>query len=69
MCWILLGLVIDVPLEGGLSTAPLIRAVQALLDFLYLAQYPVHTDDTLELLESTLTTFHANKDVFVDLGI
>ena len=27
MCRILLGLVVDAPLEGGLSSAPLIRAV------------------------------------------
>ncbi len=69
MCRILLGLVVDAPLEGGLSSAPLIRAVRALLDFLYLAQYPVHTDETLELLENALAVFHDNKEIFVDLGI
>lgn len=41
----------------------------ALLNFLYLAQYPVHTDETLELLENALASFHDNKDIFVDLGI
>ena len=48
MCRILLGLVIDNPLPGGLSNAWLLRAVRALLDFVYLARYPVHTDETLE---------------------
>ena len=69
MSRILLGLVIDCPLPGGLSNPRLIRAVQALLDFIYLAQYPVHTDKTLALLEDALNHFHDNKDIFVDLGI
>ena len=69
MARILLGLIIDVRLDDGMSNVRLIRAVRALLDFLYLAQYPVHTDDSLELLEDALQRFHDNKDVFVDLGI
>ncbi|KAF8065173.1 hypothetical protein FPV67DRAFT_1653931 [Lyophyllum atratum] len=69
MCRILLGLIIDAPLPNGLSSARLLSAVRAMLDFLYLAQYPVHTDKTLELLEDALEDFHKNKDIFVDLGI
>ena len=69
MCRILLGLIIDIPLPGGLSNVRLIRAVRAVLDFLYLAQYPVHTDETLETLEDSLAHFHQSKDIFVDLGI
>ncbi|TBU37260.1 hypothetical protein BD309DRAFT_995194 [Dichomitus squalens] len=66
---ILLGLVIGLPLPGGLSSARLVRATRALLDFLYLAQYPIHTTRTLDLLEEHLQAFHANKSIFVDLGI
>jgi hypothetical protein len=69
MSRILLGLVIDAPLPDGLSNVRLIRAVRALLDFLYLAKYPVHTDETLELLEDSLEQFHDNKEIFVDLDI
>ena len=69
MCRILLGLVIDARLKSNMSNRRLIRAVRALLDFLYLAQYPIHTDTTLELLEDALKCFHANKDIFVDLGL
>ena len=69
MCRILLGLVLDIPLPDGISSAPLVRCVRALLDFLYLAQYPVHTDETLEVLEDALNRFHENKYIFVDLGI
>ena len=69
MCRFLLSLVIGLPLRGGLSPVRLVRAVRAILDFLYLAQYPAHTSDTLILLQNALRRFHANKAVFVDLGI
>ncbi|RPD62619.1 hypothetical protein L226DRAFT_458001 [Lentinus tigrinus ALCF2SS1-7] len=66
---ILLGLIIDLRLPNGVSPARIVRATRAILDFLYLAQYPTHTTQTLCLLDDALTAFHANKDVFVDLGI
>jgi hypothetical protein len=69
MCRILMGLVIGVPLDGGLSSARLLRCVRALLDFLYLAQYPIHTEETLRLLDDALKRFHASKDIFIELGI
>ncbi|KAJ8456588.1 hypothetical protein ONZ51_g12036 [Trametes cubensis] len=69
MCRFLLGLIIGLPLPGGMSPARLLRAVRALLDFLYLAQYPAHTSESLELLKDALRRFHANKAIFVDLGI
>ena len=69
MCGILLGLIIDLPIPGGWNTTRLVRAVRALLDFLYLAQYQSHTSDTLEQLHDALSVFHNNKDIFVDLGV
>ena len=69
MCRILLRLVINIPLTGGCSNVRLIQAVRAVLDFLYLAQYPVHTDETLEMLEDALARFHQAKDIFINLGI
>ncbi|CDO77553.1 hypothetical protein BN946_scf184912.g52 [Trametes cinnabarina] len=69
MCRFLLGLLIGLPLPNGMSPVRLLRAVRALLDFLYLAQYPAHTTQTLELLKEALRRFHANKAIFVDLGI
>jgi hypothetical protein len=69
MCRILLGLVVDLKLPGNRSPLPLIRAVRALLDFLYLAQYPLHTSETLRLLRKSLKLFDENKHIFVDLGI
>ncbi|KAH8978805.1 hypothetical protein EDB86DRAFT_3067224 [Lactarius hatsudake] len=69
MCWILLGLVIELPLPSGGSSARVIRTVRALLDFLYLAQLPSHTSETLLRLEASLARFHEDKDVFIDLGV
>lgn len=69
ICRFLLGIVIGIQLPGNLSNARLTRAVRAILDFLYLAQYPCHTDQTLALLDDALTRFHNNKDIFLDLGI
>ena len=69
MSHILMGLILDAPLLGGLSNVHLVYAVRALLDFLYLAQYLVHTDETLQLLEDSLQRFHDNKSIFVDLDI
>lgn len=65
----LLGLVIGLPLPGGQSPARLVRALRGLLDFLYLAQYPVHSTETLALLKDALLRFHENKSIFVELGI
>src|ERR1700679_1652002 len=64
MCRILIGLVLDCRLPHGLSNVRLIRVVRALLDFVYLAQYPFHTDETLVLVDDTLNLFHENKSIF-----
>lgn len=69
MCRILLGLIIGLPLPNGVSASRLVRATRAMLDFLYYAQYPTHTTTTLTLLDNALKAFHANKGIFIDLGI
>ena len=69
MCKILLGLIVDLSLPSGGDTARILRTARALLDFLYLAQLPSHTANTLLRLEESLVRFHDNKDVFLDLGV
>ncbi|KAH9049439.1 hypothetical protein EDB84DRAFT_1666988 [Lactarius hengduanensis] len=69
ICRFLLGLIIDLAIPGGQLPSRVIRAVRALLDFVYLAQYPSHTRQTLQRLEECLARFHENKDVFIDLGV
>jgi hypothetical protein len=69
MCAILLGLIIDLPLPSALNSSRLIKAVRALLDFLYLARFTSHTDETIRRLEDSLAAFHNNKAIFIDLGV
>jgi hypothetical protein len=69
ICRILLGLIINLPLPDGHVPSRILRAVRSLVDFWFLAQYRSHTKDTLCRLEESLGRFHANKAVFVDLGI
>jgi hypothetical protein len=69
MCQILLGLILDIPLADGVSNIPLQQAVRAILKFVFLAQYPIHSTITLRMMEAALTSFHHNKHIFVSLGI
>lgn len=74
ICQFLLALVIDAVPIGQPQNASeirhrLLRSLRGLLDFLYLAQYPIHSTTTLELMEDALARFHADKDVFIELGV
>ncbi|KAG1758018.1 hypothetical protein EDB19DRAFT_1936650 [Suillus lakei] len=69
ICCFLLGIIIDIRLPNNMSSARLLRAVCDLLDFLYLAQYPCHSSETLIFLDETLNLFHDNKDIFINLSI
>jgi hypothetical protein len=69
MCQILLGLVINIRLPNNLSNIPFIKAIRGILDFLYLAQYSVHTSETLNLMEEALASFHWHKQIFIQLGL
>lgn len=42
---------------------------RALLDFIYLAQYPTHDDTTLKYMTDALELFHKHKNVLMELGI
>jgi hypothetical protein len=69
ICRFLLGLIVGIPLPGNRSPSCLVCAVRAIIDFLYLAQYPVHTSHTLDMMDKALDQFHQNKSIFIDLGI
>ena len=69
VCRILLGVVVDLPLPGNRSPVRLNQAVHALLDFVYLSQYPVHTSETLDALDNALHWFHKTKDIFIELEV
>ncbi|KAH9033542.1 hypothetical protein EDB85DRAFT_1890215 [Lactarius pseudohatsudake] len=57
MCWILLGLIVDLPLPSGQVTSRIVRSL------------PSQTTDTMTRLNEALAQFHSNKAVFVDLGV
>ena len=69
MCQILLGLIINLPLADGSSSAWVLKATCSLLDYLYLAQLPSQMTNMIKCLEQSLVTFHQNKNVFIDLGV
>ncbi|KAG1801292.1 uncharacterized protein BJ212DRAFT_1450065 [Suillus subaureus] len=69
ICHFLLGIIIDIQLPNHLAPSHLIQAVRGLLNFLYFAQYPCHSSETLTLLIKALDLFHNNKQIFIDLGI
>ncbi|KAF9020722.1 hypothetical protein BDZ89DRAFT_958050 [Hymenopellis radicata] len=46
-----------------------VTACRAILDFIYLAQYSTHDDDTLGYMDAALDTWHANKDYFIQVGL
>ncbi|KAG1837634.1 hypothetical protein DFJ58DRAFT_718846 [Suillus subalutaceus] len=68
ICRFLLRIIIDIRLPN-MSSPQLLCAVRGLLDFLYLAQYPCHSSETLTILDEALNLFHDNKDIFIDFGI
>ncbi|KAJ7918233.1 hypothetical protein B0H13DRAFT_1578589, partial [Mycena leptocephala] len=47
----------------------LVRAVRAVLDFVPIAQYPLHSTETIDLLANARERFHKNKGIFVNLGV
>ena len=58
ICCILLSLVVDLPLHDGYSPAHLVQSVRALLDFVYMAQFPSHTTETLQYMDKALKVFY-----------
>ena len=69
MCVILLSLIVNQLVPGGLDPSHIVRAVCALMDFLFLASYKSHTSNTISLMQDHLTQFHDNKAVFFDLRV
>ncbi len=71
ICRFLLGLLIDIQIPNAVrgATSRLIRAVRGLLHFLYLANYPVHTTETLDQMEIALQMYQENRRIFIELGI
>jgi hypothetical protein len=52
---------------AGIVDIRVLKAVSAVVDFIYYAQYQRHTDITLARMQDALDSFHSHKDVFIEL--
>jgi hypothetical protein len=64
-----MGLIVDLPVPGSINSLCIIKAMYALLDFLFLAQYETYTTDTISLMQEHLKRFHDNKAVLLNLSM
>ncbi|KAF8880698.1 hypothetical protein CPB84DRAFT_1817310 [Gymnopilus junonius] len=62
MVKILLGCLVSIMAPSG------IKAIKGLLDFIYLAQYMVHNNETLGYMKDALKEFHKHKEYFIEIG-
>lgn len=69
MCMFIIGVVTDIPGLSIHQSNMLLAATRALLDFLYLACYPIHSSDTLVQLDESLAAFHEHRQIFIDCGV
>ncbi|KAF9235882.1 hypothetical protein BU15DRAFT_89436 [Melanogaster broomeanus] len=58
-----------VGLLAGAIPDRVLTVARALLDFSYFAQLKVHSERSLTELNTALATFHAHKDVFIELEV
>ncbi|KAG8733029.1 hypothetical protein FRC11_009177 [Ceratobasidium sp. 423] len=65
-----LGVVANAPgqAHGGqnLKVKKLTKATRAIMDSIFLAQYEMHREDTLQALDESYQDFHANKQVWIE---
>ncbi|KAF7354364.1 hypothetical protein MVEN_01125000 [Mycena venus] len=54
---------------AGAVNAQVLTIVKTLIDFIYYTQLQSHTSRTLNTLKKSLDTFHANKQIIIDLGV
>ncbi|KAG1718798.1 hypothetical protein EDB19DRAFT_1978407, partial [Suillus lakei] len=55
-----------VPTLWGMASPGFIRAVRAMIDFIYLAQNPLHTESSIASMNQALKDFHDNKQAILD---
>ncbi|KAI9061956.1 hypothetical protein FKP32DRAFT_1574810 [Trametes sanguinea] len=54
---------------AGAADEHVVRAVRAILDFIYLAHFEAHSDQSLDSLHHAWRDFHHYKAIFIELGI
>ncbi|KAJ3720606.1 hypothetical protein C8R42DRAFT_582482 [Lentinula raphanica] len=68
MCAFILGVVTDIPGLLRHQSSSLLTATRALLDFLYLASYPIHSSESLDQMDMALARFHEYREIFISCG-
>jgi hypothetical protein len=63
MAKVLLGCLVNAKIPHGV-----LRSAKAILDFIYLAQYPSHDDTTLSYMADALKAFTKDRDIFIKVG-
>jgi hypothetical protein len=57
-----------VPSIAGVVLPQFVQAIRALIDFIYKAQSPVHSDASIDSMVSSLQEFHDHKHAILDAG-
>ncbi|KAG2364756.1 hypothetical protein BDR07DRAFT_1278822, partial [Suillus spraguei] len=55
-----------VPTMWGTVNSAFIHAVHTMIDFIYLAQNPVHTETSIMDMSTALSNFHNHKQAILD---
>ncbi|KAG9118957.1 hypothetical protein FRC07_006257 [Ceratobasidium sp. 392] len=54
---------------AGLVPEPVLPVILAIIDFIHFARLPVHTTETLDLLDDALDRFHEHKHILIQYGV
>ena len=57
-----------VAMISGCVPPRFLRAIRTLIDFIYQAQSPMHTESSIQEMESSLCEFHDHKDAIIVVG-
>jgi hypothetical protein len=58
-----------VPSISGVVLPQFVHMIHALIDFIYKAQSPVHSDTSIDSMVTLLQEFHDHKHAILDAGV
>ena len=57
-----------IPILAGATPSDFVAAIHCIIDFIYQAQSPVHTDTTIASMQAALNEFHTRKNAIIEAG-
>ena len=66
--WTYLQYIISIIAECDRLDRKVLLAVRSLVDYIFMAHYPLISVTQLEVMETALSEFHANKHIFIENG-